>query len=101
MGVCYCYVLEARELEDGTQTLLAWSIIQQDRGNYTIFFLFQLCILRMNLQDKKMQAGNLISTAQHHTLRHGGKEYRHSDMPQNGTFIFLTVAFKKKCTCYI
>lgn len=48
-----------------------------------------------------MQAGNLISTAQHHTLLHGGKEYRHSDMPQNGTFIFLTVAFKKKCTCYI
>lgn len=47
-----CYVLAARELEDSTQTLLAWSVFQQDRGNYTIFFLFQLCILRMNLQDK-------------------------------------------------
>lgn len=49
----------------------------------------------MNLQDKKMQAGNLISTAQSNMLHQGGKELRHSDTPPNGIFIFLTVAFKK------
>lgn len=52
---------------------------------------------------QKIQAGNLISTAQSNMLHQGGKELRHSDTPPNGIFIFLTVAFKKKktCTCYI